>query len=142
MSCSKGTYIRTLASDIGKLLKCGAHLSALRRTASSKFNIDEAVSPELPAKELAGALIPLEAALARVAPTFTAIEVGAGEATRIADRVRLSAFGIRGFFPFLEGAEVVGFTYEDTVLALAEYKGEGSEGPLFNVRFVFSGLGA
>ena len=32
--CSKGTYIRTLAEDIGEALGCGAHLSALRRTAS------------------------------------------------------------------------------------------------------------
>ena len=32
--CSKGTYIRTLAEDIGEALGCGAHLSALRRTGS------------------------------------------------------------------------------------------------------------
>ena len=31
--CSKGTYIRTLAEDIGEALGCGAHLAALRRTA-------------------------------------------------------------------------------------------------------------
>ena len=30
--CSKGTYIRTLADDIGRALGCGAHLAALRRT--------------------------------------------------------------------------------------------------------------
>ena len=34
--CSKGTYIRTLAEDIGAALGCGAHLSALRRTESSR----------------------------------------------------------------------------------------------------------
>ena len=128
VSCSKGTYIRTLASDIGRRLGCGAHLSALKRTRSSEFNVDEAVGPELPAKELAAALIPLEVALGRVAPTFTAIEVGAEEVNRIADRVRLSAFGVPGFFPFLEGPEVVRFTCKDTVLALAEYKGAGFRG--------------
>ena len=44
VSCSSGTYIRTLASDIGKMLGCGAHLNALKRTASSGFTLDQAVS--------------------------------------------------------------------------------------------------
>lgn len=42
--CSGGTYIRTLAEDIGKALGCGAHLIALRRTASGAFTLDQAVS--------------------------------------------------------------------------------------------------
>ncbi|HUW25348.1 MAG TPA: tRNA pseudouridine(55) synthase TruB [Gallionella sp.] len=37
--CSKGTYIRTLAEDIGAALGCGAHLIALRRTAIAHFNL-------------------------------------------------------------------------------------------------------
>lgn len=44
--CSKGTYIRTLAEDIGEKLGCGAHLSALRRTASGPFNIEDSVTIE------------------------------------------------------------------------------------------------
>ncbi len=42
--CSKGTYIRTLAEDIGERLGCGAHLSALRRTASGPLSVGEAIS--------------------------------------------------------------------------------------------------
>ena len=42
--CSKGTYVRTIASDIGKKLGCGAVLSGLRRTQAGKFSIDDAVS--------------------------------------------------------------------------------------------------
>jgi tRNA pseudouridine55 synthase len=42
--CSKGTYIRTLAEDIGAALGTGAHLSGLRRTASGRFRIEDAVS--------------------------------------------------------------------------------------------------
>ena len=42
--CSKGTYIRTLAEDIGQRLGCGASLSALRRTASGPLAIGEAIS--------------------------------------------------------------------------------------------------
>jgi len=37
VTCSKGTYIRTLAHDVGEKLSCGAHLTALRRTAIDKF---------------------------------------------------------------------------------------------------------
>jgi len=40
--CSKGTYIRTLAEDIGEALGCGAHLAALRRTASGPLTIQAA----------------------------------------------------------------------------------------------------
>jgi tRNA pseudouridine55 synthase len=42
--CSKGTYIRTLSTDIGEKLGCGAHLHSLRRTGSGKFNVFDAVS--------------------------------------------------------------------------------------------------
>src|SRR5437667_8080788 len=41
--CSKGTYIRTLAEDIGEALGTGAHLAALRRTASGPFRVEDAV---------------------------------------------------------------------------------------------------
>jgi tRNA pseudouridine55 synthase len=44
VSCSAGTYIRALGADIGKKLGCGAHLNALKRTASSGFTLDQAVS--------------------------------------------------------------------------------------------------
>lgn len=42
--CSKGTYIRTLASDIGDALRCGAHLLALRRTATGGFLQNECIT--------------------------------------------------------------------------------------------------
>jgi tRNA pseudouridine55 synthase len=44
--CSKGTYIRTLAEDIGAVLGCGAHLSALRRTGSGALTLDGALTLE------------------------------------------------------------------------------------------------
>lgn len=46
VTCSKGTYIRTLAEDIGKLLGCGAHLIGLRRTATAGYQISQAVTLE------------------------------------------------------------------------------------------------
>lgn len=43
VTCSGGTYIRSLAHDIGAALGCGAHLSALRRTRAGRFKIEEAM---------------------------------------------------------------------------------------------------
>lgn len=45
--CSKGTYIRSLAHDFGKSLDSGAYLSALRRTKSGDFNVDNAIAPTM-----------------------------------------------------------------------------------------------
>ncbi len=67
--CSKGTYVRTIAHDIGQKLGCGAHLSALRRTASGDLRVEQAIKLEdflaLPAAELPKRLL----APHQVAPT-------------------------------------------------------------------------
>jgi tRNA pseudouridine55 synthase len=46
LRCTKGTYVRTLAHDLGQKLGCGAHLAALRRTATEKFRIEQALPLE------------------------------------------------------------------------------------------------
>jgi tRNA pseudouridine55 synthase len=47
VKCSKGTYIRSLAYDIGMKLGCGAHLSALKRTKSGSFSLENCVDGAL-----------------------------------------------------------------------------------------------
>jgi tRNA pseudouridine55 synthase len=44
--CTKGTYVRTLAHDLGQRLGCGAHLKALRRISSGSLNVSRAVTLE------------------------------------------------------------------------------------------------
>jgi tRNA pseudouridine55 synthase len=44
VSCSKGTYIRTLGRDMGRKIGCGAHLICLRRTQSGSFTLEQAIS--------------------------------------------------------------------------------------------------
>lgn len=68
VSCSSGTYIRTLIDDIGRKLGCGAVLTKLRRTRANGFDVSQAVTlEELEAAsekgEAEGLLIPLEKAL-------------------------------------------------------------------------------
>jgi tRNA pseudouridine55 synthase len=46
VACSKGTYVRTLADDIGQALGCGAHLAALRRTGAGRLDVRDAVTPD------------------------------------------------------------------------------------------------
>ncbi len=66
--CSKGFYVRTYAHDIGQRLGCGAHLTALRRIRSGRFDISQAVDvPTLKAagrEELLARLLPIEQVLA------------------------------------------------------------------------------
>ena len=46
VACTKGTYVRTLADDLGRKLGCGAHLATLRRLTSGKFDAQEAIQFE------------------------------------------------------------------------------------------------
>jgi tRNA pseudouridine55 synthase len=67
VACGKGTYIRTLAEDIGRALGCGAHLAALRRVAVGSASIAQAVTLDaldaLPEEERNHRLLPLDAFL-------------------------------------------------------------------------------
>jgi tRNA pseudouridine55 synthase len=62
--CSKGTYVRTLAEDIGEALGTCAHLTALRRTASGRWRVEDAVSLEALSSQGQRHLLPLAALLA------------------------------------------------------------------------------
>ena len=63
--CSRGTYLRSICHDLGKLLGTGAHLQELRRTVSGDFSVDEAVLPGLEPEELSRKIVPLDEALKR-----------------------------------------------------------------------------
>ena len=71
VTCSKGTYIRTLAEDIGEALGCGAHLTGLRRTAVGDLSLEGAVTLEQieqrSDEERPGMLAPVDALLQRCA---------------------------------------------------------------------------
>lgn len=71
LTSSKGTYVRTLAHDLGQKLGCGAHLSALRRTATDHFNVKDALTldeiQKLSLPEIEQRLIPIHKAAPSVA---------------------------------------------------------------------------
>ena len=96
-ACSKGTYIRTICDDLGRVLGCGAIMTALRRTAAAGYTLEDCITVD-EAKSLAetgdlsGRLLPIETILA----AYPAITVSAPQAQRFRnggalDLVRLRA---------------------------------------------------
>lgn len=81
--CSSGTYIRSLISDIGEKLGCGACMTALRRTYSNGFSIENAHTPdEIYEKDsLAGMLIPIDSMF----PSFGEIVLTQAQSMRFAN---------------------------------------------------------
>lgn len=76
VTCSGGTYIRSLAADLGEELGCGAHLTFLRRTAAGGFDLSEAVPlADIGPDRVLG--------LAEVVRDLPTIEVGEEEATSV-----------------------------------------------------------
>ena len=88
VACSSGTYIRSLAHDLGAALGCGGHVAALRRTAVGVFSVDGAVPLDtLTPESVAAALLPPAAAVAHL----PRLEVDESEATRLSLGQRLAA---------------------------------------------------
>lgn len=87
--CSKGTYVRTLAEDVGEALGCGAHLIALRRTAIAHFNLRDARDlPTLTAMneaEREACVLPLSCLM----PDMPRLNLDAKEIRRLAQGQRL-----------------------------------------------------
>lgn len=87
--CSKGTYIRTLAEDMGKALGVGAHLSSLQRTGVGELDLADAMTLEqleaIAADERAQVLLPLDALL----QNCPAVRLPESEAARFVQGQRL-----------------------------------------------------
>jgi tRNA pseudouridine55 synthase len=121
--CSSGTYVRSLANDLGEVLNCGAHLVGLRRTKSGKFTLRDAV----PLRKLKEAfqdgtwyqyLIPAAEALA----DWPSIELDH-------DKVDLLRHGHRipAEEPQPDGTLAAGISEQGELVALMEYHSEENE---------------
>ena len=101
VQCSKGTYIRALARDIGAALGCGAHLAALRRTAVGTFTSEGAVPLDAlaPAQAGAAATIALEHVLLppeRAVADWPMVQVDPETARRLRNGLPTELAGIAG----------------------------------------------
>ena len=126
VTCSAGTYIRTLGADIGKKLGCGGHLVALRRIESSGFRLDQAISlSEL--EELVGGrqlqqkMIPMKDALPDV-PDFC-VDDGLVEKIRHGQKISLlDLSGSNIAFSALQKGQILKIVdREDDLIAILTY---------------------
>ncbi|WP_426750137.1 tRNA pseudouridine(55) synthase TruB [Myxococcus sp. Y35] len=86
--CSKGFFVRTLAQDVGRALGCGAHLEALRRTASGPFSLAQALPlADLPDQVKAGTLASRLVSMSDALVDLPEVRVGAAEARRVSHGV-------------------------------------------------------
>lgn len=93
VTCSKGTYIRVLAEDIGEALGCGAHLASLRRTKVGALSLEDAVTLQaletMSVDERLATLKPLDALM----QTLPAVHLSENDRVRFCHGQRL-AFGL------------------------------------------------
>ena len=130
VTCSAGTYIRTLCADIGKSLGCGGHLTALNRLESSGFTLDQSISlPELEklrgSPELSRHIIRMADALPDM-PQFRAD-------TRLADKIQhgkmITTTDLIGTYGMAEalsaGSEIKIVDGEGDLIAILMYREPG-----------------
>jgi tRNA pseudouridine55 synthase len=111
LACSSGTYIRSIARDLGEALGVGGHLTALRRTAVGPYTVEASRTLEQLVDNLE--LLPLDEA---VALGFPRLDVEQDDARRFVHGIRLPASGL--------GAGPIGvFGPDGELLALAEDRG-------------------
>jgi tRNA pseudouridine55 synthase len=126
ISCSSGTYIRSIAHAIGESLGCGAHLESLRRTRIGGFHVDQAVALELfeglpPAERLSGDhAVPL----ARVPFPFERLRLASLEAWKVRKGQSIPARGVSS----ADGAWVTLLGPADEMVALAQVSPIGHGG--------------
>jgi tRNA pseudouridine55 synthase len=117
VACSPGTYLRSLAHDLGQQLGCGAHLSGLTRLASGHFTLDEAISLDALSEAFATGqwaelIHPLDEALL----DFEAITLGSQAERQI-------RFGqqVQGPEPSSSPSLCRAYSTEDKLIALLQY---------------------
>ena len=128
--CGKGTYVRALARDMGRVLGCFGHVSALRRTGVGPFREQDGVSLDrleaADAATLAGLLQPVAAGVQGL-PTFS---VSRADAARLA---RGQAVLLRGRdAPIVEGSVAI-FTQGDLIALAEAAEGELRPRRIFNL---------
>jgi len=123
VKCSRGTYIRVLASDIADELGCGGHLTELRRIESDGFSIDDAVTIE-DIRNGSVSLTPLDHALSHM----RRIQAGREAACGIREGKQITKSGLGGLDISRFKAEERVMIYEgDTLVAISEAMMDSAE---------------
>jgi len=120
--CGKGTYIRSLAREIGERLGCGGYVETLRRTSVGPFEATNAVALDIDADEARACLLPLRAAVAEL-PKVTLAE---------SDALRLcqgQAIAFTGADLEQKDQDVAIFNAAESLIAVAHLDSQGILSP-------------
>jgi len=119
VTCSKGTYVRTLAHDLGARLGCGAHLTALRRLKSGAFSERDAFSLDrlLSAPETVQ-LLPLSTALA----SLPVLDLSTEALVRLKNGVPPQQSEVSNMQPFPAAGSLVSLCRDQQLVAVARFE--------------------
>ena len=134
VSCSKGTYIRSLCDDIGKMLGCGAVLTELRRTKACNFDLSSSISLEK-AKELASEnkisekIIPID----KIFDHYEKIKISEAQATRFKNGGSLDLDRLKFKYIPKDEAIICVYDHEDIFLGLGKVNLDKNELAIFRL---------
>lgn len=122
VTCSKGTYVRTLAHDLGARLGCGAHLTALRRLQSGAFTEAEAIPLDRLQGEAPGTvqLLPIATALA----ALPALALSPDALLRLKNGVPPQRSEVSAMHPFPAPGSLVTLCRDQQLVAVARFEPE------------------
>ncbi len=120
--CSKGTYIRSLADDLGKYLGCGATLYSLRRIAAANFSIEQCKTLEEIRQNNECCILPAEAAVSHL----RTVQVSELQARRFMNGASLSIDRLKFFDDAVDG-EIFRVKHNEDFLGLSEFQAEIGE---------------
>jgi tRNA pseudouridine55 synthase len=120
VTCSAGTYVRTLAHDVGQRLGVGGSLLSLRRLANGPFNVDEAVSLDdvTDVTAVRASMLTAEQAIARALPSVEIDDVEV--ARRLTHGGRIEAQDSEGSYALTYGAHLLGIYHDVDAEARSE----------------------
>lgn len=129
VECGKGTYIRSIAHDLGIALGCGAHVSSLTRTRVGPFDIDSAIGVGNLESSLAdgtwtGALQPTDLGLAHL-PALT-IQIEDEQDLRHGQGVEIEEPCLAPAFPLAPGLQVRGYAEDGSLIGIIKYDAEAN----------------
>ena len=117
ISCSSGTYVRSLISDLLRSLDSGAYLTALRRTRVGDLHVQNANPPEdLDQQALNNRIIHPEVVLRGL----TAVEVEVEDRQAVCNGRKMGAFGVEGSYRVVAGGELLAVYRDEGAQARAE----------------------
>ena len=126
VTCSKGTYVRTLAHDLGARLGCGAHLTALRRLKSGAFSEGEAIPLDrLRSEPETVRLLPVSAALA----VLPALDLSPDALLRLKNGVPPQQSEVSTVQPFPPSGTLVTLCRDQQLVAVARFEPERESEP-------------